>query len=96
MPVPVAVIPPLPAAPLKSLTQGLTSGMLEPDHSLVQPYANFPKEITGKTVWKREDFINDESLWKRFWTPENIASLEKSYDEWAAKGLTLPQIDRVS
>lgn len=96
MPVAVATIPSLPAAPLKSFNKGLTSGMLEPSHELVQPYANFPKEITGKTVWKRDEFINDENLWKRQWSAENIASLEAAYDAWAAKGLSLPEIDRVS
>ncbi|CAK9786290.1 Clavaminate synthase-like protein [Cutaneotrichosporon oleaginosum] len=94
MPVAVASIPPLPAAPLKSFDKGITQGMLEPLHELVQPYSAFPKKITGKTVWRREDFLNDETLWKRFWTPENVASLEASYDAWAAKGLSLPEIDR--
>ncbi|BEJ11135.1 hypothetical protein CspHIS471_0105570 [Cutaneotrichosporon sp. HIS471] len=94
MPVAVATVPPLPPVPLKGFNKGITQGMLEPHHSLVQPYSSFPKKITGKTVWTREDFIDDESLWKRFWSLENIASLEASYDIWAAKHLSLPEIDR--
>jgi hypothetical protein len=96
MPVAVAAVPPLPAVPLKNFNKGITQGMLEPLHELVQPYSAFPKQITGKTVWKREDFINDESLWKRQWSPEHVASLEAAYDAWAAKNLSLPEIDRVS
>ncbi|GMK54282.1 hypothetical protein CspeluHIS016_0108680 [Cutaneotrichosporon spelunceum] len=94
MPVAVTTIPPLPAAPYKGFNKGITAGMLEPNHDLVQPYSAFPKKITGKTVWTREDFVDDESLWKRSWSAEHVASLEAAYDAWAAKGLTLPEIDR--
>lgn len=94
MPVPVATVPPLPPAPLKSVSRVLTSGLLEPDHSLIQPYSAFPKKITGPTVWAREEFEDNDSLWKHTWTEEQIAGLEAAYDKFEASGRNLPEIDR--
>jgi hypothetical protein len=73
-----------------------TSGQHEPVTELLAPYSAFPKEITGPTVWKREDFINDTSKWQHRWTPELIAELEQSYEEFKARGADLPQINKVS
>jgi hypothetical protein len=96
MPVAVASIPPLPAVPLKSVSEVLTSGQQDPDLSLLKPYSEFPKEVTGRTVWSREDFVDNESLWKRTWTPEHIAALNEAYDKFAATDVSIPEINRVS
>lgn len=72
----------------------LTSGQLEPDHNLIQPYSAFPKEITGPTVWTKEQFENDHGLWKRRWTEEQIELLEDAYANFEATGLGLPEITR--
>jgi len=77
-------------------TSKFTSGQHEPVPALLTPYSAFPKEITGPTVWKREDFINDTSKWQHRWTPELIAELEQSYEEFKARGVELPQINKVS
>jgi hypothetical protein len=77
-------------------TSNLTSGQHEPIPELLAPYSAFPKEITGPTVWKREEFINDTSKWQHRWTPELIAELERSYEEFKARGVDLPQINKVS
>lgn len=74
----------------------LTSGQIEPNHDTLQPYANFPKEVTGPTVWKGSDFASNPELWKRQWTPKLVRDLEDAYDQWAATGLSLPEISRVS
>jgi hypothetical protein len=73
-----------------------TSGQHEPVPELLAPYSAFPKEITGPTVWKREEFINDTSKWQHRWTPELIAELEQSYEDFQARGVELPQINKVS
>lgn len=72
-----------------------TSGQHEPVPELIAPYASFPKEITGPTFWKREDFINDTSRWQHRWTPELIAELEQSYEAFSAQGVELPEINKV-
>ena len=76
-------------------TSNFTSGQHEPVPELLVPYTAFPKEITGPTVWKREDFINDTSKWQHRWTPELIAALEQSYEDFNARGVELPQINKV-
>lgn len=73
-----------------------TSGQHEPVPELLAPYSAFPKEIAGPTVWKREEFINDTSKWQHRWTPKLIAELEQSYEEFQARGVELPQINKVS
>lgn len=73
----------------------LTAGQLEPVPELIQPYENFPKKITGPTVWVAEDFRSRTELWQRKWTPELIAQLEEAFDHFEASGKTLPEINRV-
>lgn len=77
-------------------TTNLTSGQHEPIPGLLAPYDSFPKVISGPTVWKREDFVNDTSRWQHRWTPELIAELEESYAAFQATGVDLPQINKVS
>ncbi|ORY27885.1 hypothetical protein BCR39DRAFT_536597 [Naematelia encephala] len=72
----------------------LTSGQHEPDHSLIQPYSSFPKKITGRTVWKREDFIDDEKLWKRRWGKEHVQELESAYEAFESTGKSLEEITK--
>jgi hypothetical protein len=73
-----------------------TSGQHEPVPELITPYELFPKEITGPTVWKREEFIQDTSRWQYRWSAEQITELEKSYETFLASGLDLPSINKVS
>ncbi|WVQ80576.1 hypothetical protein IAT38_002681 [Cryptococcus sp. DSM 104549] len=93
MPIAVENKPLKPTAALPA-AQSLTSGQHEPDHALIQPYSAFPKEVTGRTVWKREDFIKDEQLWKRQWTEQHVRELEEAYEKFEESGLDLPQIDK--
>jgi len=79
-----------------STPQTFTSGQHEPIPELITPYGSFPIEITGRTVWKREEFLEDTSRWQHRWTSEQIAELEKSYDAFVASGLDLPSIKQVS
>ncbi|KAI5449108.1 hypothetical protein NCC49_005334 [Naganishia albida] len=72
----------------------LTAGQLEPVPELIQPYENFPKKITGPTVWVAEDFRSRTELWQRKWTPELIVQLEEAFDRFEASGKTLPEINR--
>lgn len=92
--VPVATEPKAPATELvKPL---LTSGQHEPLFDTLTPYEQFPKELTGPTVWTKEEFETNPKAWKWRWTPEQIADLESAYDEWEKTGKSLPEINRVS
>jgi hypothetical protein len=79
----------------QSQPQTFSSGQTEPILELLRPYSAFPKTITGPTVWKREDFINDTSLWKHTWTAEHIKELEAAYEAFLSSGLELPEINQV-
>jgi hypothetical protein len=96
MPVAVASAPALPSVPLKTVSNVLTSGQQDPEVADLATYEQFPTEITGRTVWTREDFVDNESLWKHFWSAEQLAALDASYEKFAALGLSLPEINRVS
>jgi hypothetical protein len=71
----------------------LTSGQHDADPALLQPYANFPKEITGGTVWTKEQY---EGEWKRTWPEELVGDLERAYEAFERTGLPLTAINRVS
>jgi hypothetical protein len=79
-----------------ALPKQLTAGQLEPVGDLIQPYENFPKKISGPTVWAADEFRSRPDLWQREWTPELIAQLERAFEEFEASGKTLPEINRVS
>ncbi|KAJ9098494.1 hypothetical protein QFC19_006362 [Naganishia cerealis] len=77
-----------------ALPKELTAGQTEPVPELLQPYENFPKKITGPTVWQAEDFRSRPDLWQRQWTPELIQQLEEAFDKFEASGKTLPEINK--
>lgn len=79
-----------------ALPKQLTAGQLEPVPELIQPYENFPKKISGPTVWEADKFRARPDLWQRSWTPELIAQLERAFDDFEASGKTLPEINQVS
>jgi hypothetical protein len=79
-----------------ALPKQLTAGQLEPVGDLIQPYENFPKKISGPTVWAADEFRSRPDLWQREWTPELIAQFERAFEEFEASGKTLPEINRVS
>lgn len=81
--------------PWKPNVHGLTSGQHEPVFSLLEPYDNFPKQITGPTVWTREELIENPSYWKHQWTDELIAEVEEAYDAFEATGKPITEITKV-
>ncbi|WOO84275.1 Taurine hydroxylase-like protein SAT17 [Vanrija pseudolonga] len=86
-----------PKAPANDVVKPLlTSGQHEPLFDILTPYEQFPKEVTGPTVWTKEEFESNPKAWKWRWTPEQIADLEAAYDEWEKTGKSLPEINRDS
>lgn len=72
-----------------------TSGQHEPIYSLIQPYENYPKEITGKTVWKAEDYKNNPERWTHAFSPEEIDEIGAAADKYIDSGLPLTAISKV-
>jgi hypothetical protein len=46
--------------PVLKQQRELTSGQHEPVEELLQPYAAFPKQVTGPTVWTREELVGEK------------------------------------
>ncbi|KAK5652176.1 hypothetical protein OQA88_10819 [Cercophora sp. LCS_1] len=82
-------------APRSIFPDGIrTSGQHPPLYDVLKPYSAFPKEITGKTVWKREDFSNRPEAWQHAFTDEEIAELGATADAFIASGTPLTGISK--
>lgn len=66
-----------------------TSGQHAPIYSKLRSYDEFPKEITGKTVWKSEDYQHNPEKWVHHLTEQEKAELGAAADEFIASGLPL-------
>ncbi|KAI9732824.1 MAG: hypothetical protein M1834_003762 [Cirrosporium novae-zelandiae] len=71
-----------------------TSGQHEPIYELLEPYENFPKEIAGPTVWKKDDYINNPERWIHPLSETEIEELSKTADEFIATGRPLTGISK--
>jgi len=71
-----------------------TSGQHPPLYEKLHPFSSFPKEITGPTVWKREDYVNDPSKWVHRFSAEEIEELSAVSDEFLAAGIPLTGISK--
>ena len=66
-----------------------TSGQHGPIYSRLRPYEDYPKEITGPTVWKAEDYRNNPERWTHVFSEEEIAELGAAADQFIASGTPL-------
>lgn len=73
-----------------------TSGQHAPLYSLLQPYAAFPREITGPTVWRAADFAPHPDRWVHRFTPAELADLSAAADAFLASGTPLTGISRAA
>lgn len=72
-----------------------TSGQTPPDYDKLKPYEDFPKEITGPTAWKAEDFVNRPEQWTHRFTEDEIAELSEAADAFMAGSIPLTGISKV-
>lgn len=81
------------SAPTHIFPDGIrTSGQLDPLYDQLHPYEDFPKEITGPTVWKTEEYINNPEKWVHHFTPAEQAELSQAADAFLASGTPLTGI----
>ncbi|KAH8882328.1 Clavaminate synthase-like protein [Thozetella sp. PMI_491] len=82
-------------APRSIFPDGIrTSGQHAPLYDVLRPYADFPKEITGPTVWKREDYIDKPERWVHVFTAEEVQELSDTADAFIASGTPLTGISK--
>jgi len=73
-----------------------TSGQHPPLYDQLRPYSEFPKEITGETVWKSEDYANNPERWIHVFNDEQIAELSGAADKFLADKTPLTGISKAS
>jgi hypothetical protein len=75
---------------------GLSSGQREPEYDLLVPYDDLPEEMTGPTVWTKEELEITPERWLRQFSNEEVEYIEKAIHQVESKGLELAQIDSAS
>lgn len=71
-----------------------TSGQHPPLYDQLKPYSTFPKEITGPTVWKAEDYINNPERWTHPFSEDEIAEISQTADKFLADTMPLTGISK--
>ncbi len=73
-----------------------TSGQHPPLYDRLRPFSEFPEEITGPTVWKKEDYAGHPERWTHPLTDDEIQELSDTADRFIASGTPLTGISKVS
>lgn len=82
-------------APKSIFPNGIkTSGQHPPLYDQLKPYSSFPKEITGPTVWKAEDYINNPERWTHPFSEDEIAEISRTADKFLADAMPLTSISK--
>jgi len=82
-------------APKSIFPDGIkTSGQHPPLYDQLKPYSSFPKEITGPTVWKAEDYINNPERWTHPFSEDEIAEISQTADKFLANAMPLTGISK--
>ncbi|KAF2752019.1 Clavaminate synthase-like protein [Sporormia fimetaria CBS 119925] len=82
-------------APKQIYPDGIkTSGQHAPIYSLLRPYSDFPQEITGRTVWRAEDFRSTPERWTHVFTDSENAEIGAAADAFLASGTPLTGISQ--
>lgn len=71
-----------------------TSGQHPPIYSKLKKYNDYPKEISGPTVWKAEDYQNSPEKWVHWFTEAEKAELGKATDDFLATETPLTGITK--
>jgi hypothetical protein len=72
-----------------------TSGQHPPLYDALKSYSEFPKEITGNTAWKRDDFANNPEKWTHPFTDAEVKELSDAADHFIERGIPLTGISKV-
>ncbi|OAX79091.1 hypothetical protein ACJ72_06591 [Emergomyces africanus] len=81
--------------PLDLFPDGLkTTGQHPPIYEQLKPFSEFPKEITGRTVWKAEDYKNNSEKWTHRFSEAEIAELSQASDAFLAAKIPLTGISK--
>jgi hypothetical protein len=83
-------------APKSIFPDGIrTSGQHAPLYDQLKPYSAFPKEISGPTVWKKEDYESHPERWVHPFTNEEVQELSAAADHFIERNIPLTGITKV-
>lgn len=83
-------------APISIFPDGIkTSGQHTPLFQKLKPYEEFPKAITGPTVWKKEDYANHPARWTHPFSDGEIDELSTAADSFIEREILLTGITKV-
>ena len=86
----------IPTGTASAFPDGLkTSGQHAPDYNLVKPYSDFPKEITGPTVWQADDYKDSPERWTYSFNERDIDEISTAADRFIQAGTPLTGITKV-
>lgn len=84
------------SVPTKAFPDGLkTCGQEPPIYSLLRPYEEYPKEVTGPTVWKAEDYRDHPERWTHRLSDVEIEELSQAAENFIASAVPLTGISKV-
>jgi len=72
-----------------------TSGQFSPEAHLLKPYDQFPKEITGPTIWDAEDYQTNPERWTHHFSEEEVKEMSDAADAFMASETPLTGITKV-
>lgn len=72
-----------------------TSGQHPPLVNAIKPYSDFPKEISGPTVWEAKDYQTNPERWVHVLSDEEIEELSSVADSFLASNTPLTGISQV-
>ncbi|KAL3485183.1 hypothetical protein BJX62DRAFT_217480 [Aspergillus germanicus] len=81
--------------PLDVFPDGLkTTGQHPPLYEELHPFDEFPKQISGPTLWKAEDYRDAPEKWTHRFTAEEVAELSATADAFLASKTPLTGISK--
>lgn len=73
-----------------------TTGQHNPLYDHILPFEQFPKQITGPTVWNPEEYRSTPEKWTHVFTEDQIAELSTAADAFLESKTPLTGISKVS
>jgi hypothetical protein len=72
-----------------------TTGQHPPLYDHIIPFEKFPKQITGPTVWKAEEYRENPEKWTHVFTQDQIDELSSASDAFLSSKTPLTGISKV-
>ncbi|KAK0368050.1 taurine catabolism dioxygenase TauD [Colletotrichum limetticola] len=75
---------------------GLCSGQREPDYDLLQPFETMPEEISGSTVWVKEELSQNTGRWLYHFTEDQVKHVIAAVRDIENRGFQLSEVDKTT